>query len=65
MKRRETKKGIRRAEKWLAVSVRRFLEAHEQGDEGLKYGEAKTACSMLASLLAWRYSHCFSKGAGA
>jgi hypothetical protein len=53
MKRRETKKGIRRAEKRLAAFVREYLEAREQDNEELKYRAGKAACSMLASLLAW------------
>ncbi|HEV2799819.1 MAG TPA: hypothetical protein VGW12_04945 [Pyrinomonadaceae bacterium] len=53
MKRRITKKGIRRAEKRLAVFVQEYLEAHERGDDELTYKAGKASCSMLASLLAW------------
>ncbi len=53
MKRRETKKGIRRAEMRVATYVQTYLKAHEQGNEELKYKSGKSSISTLASLLAW------------
>jgi hypothetical protein len=53
MKRRETKKGIRRTEKRLAAYVQDFLNANERGDDELTYKTGKYSCSILASLLAW------------
>lgn len=53
MKRRETKKAIRRAERRLAAAVREYLAARERVDEGLTYEAGRASCSVLASLLAW------------
>jgi hypothetical protein len=53
MKRRETKKGIRRTEKRVATYVQDYLKARAQGNEELKYKAGKSSISMLASLLAW------------
>lgn len=53
MKRRVTKKRIRKAEKQLARYVQGYLRSQQQNDTETKYQSGKFSCSMLTSLLAW------------